>query len=414
MAERNPRIPHSIESLLFVKRNGKYCGYKLELISDNNSADLSEFLICTECKGISRKPRNWEGYRVCKICFPGDSMRKINKRAEYKVAILNARCPLSEEGCGWEGRLGEIKGHMEECLKVRVKYQREYDISVERGIYEQDNREVRQLKMKRCDYCNQEVQANEENKHKGKCQNHPDTKVPCPYKELGCKAIVLRKKSAIHITANMTSHNTLMENKMKQLNQLSNENQQLERDNEQQKSRIENVERINEQQKYRHGELERINEQQQNMNVQLERVNEQQKYRNEELEGVNEQQKYMNEELERVNERQKNMNEELERVNERQKYRHEGQERVNEQQKYRHEELERINERHKYRHEGLERVNEQQNNMSEELERVNERHKVRHQQLERANEQHKVRNEELERVKLKNSSIWERVYSHFK
>ena len=292
MAERNPRIPHSIESLLFVNRNGKYCGYKQELINENISADLREFLICAECEGISRKPRNWEGNRVCKICFPGHSMRKINKRAENKIEFLNAMCPLSEEGCGWEGRLGEIKGHVEECLKVRVEYQLECGISVERGIYEQDNRGVCPLKMKRCDYCNQEVQANEENRHKRKCQNHPDTEVPCPYKELGCEAIVLRKKSAIHITANMTSHNTLMHDKMQQLNQLSNENQQLERVNEQQKNRNEELERINEQQKYR--------------NEELERVNEQQKYRNEELESANEQQRIMNEQLERLNEQLKN------------------------------------------------------------------------------------------------------------
>ena len=175
-------------------------------------------------QGNSRKPRNWEGYRVCEMCVPRHSMRKINKRAENKVAFLNARCPLSEEGCGWEGKLKEIEEHLGECLKVRLECQWEYDISIETGSYEQDNREVCPLKMKRCDYCNKEVQANEENRHKVKCQYHPDTEVPCPYKELGCEAIVLRKKSAIHITANMTSHNTLMENKMKQLNQLSNEN----------------------------------------------------------------------------------------------------------------------------------------------------------------------------------------------
>ena len=35
-------------------------------------------------------------------------------------------------------------------------------------------------------------------------------------------------------------------------------------------------------------------------------------------------------------------------------------------------------------------------------------------ELERANEQQRIRNEELERVKLKNSSIWDKVRSHFK
>ena len=109
MAERNPRIPHSIESLLFVNRNGKYCGYKLELISENIGADLREFLICAECEGISRRTRNWGGYTVCAMCVPEERIDNIDKRVENKVAFLNARCPLSREGCGWEGKLREIE-----------------------------------------------------------------------------------------------------------------------------------------------------------------------------------------------------------------------------------------------------------------------------------------------------------------
>ena len=405
MAERNPRIPHSIESLLFVNRNGKYCGYKLELISDNIGADLREFLICAECKGISRKPRNWEGYRVCKICLPGHSMRKINKRAEYKVALLNARCPLSEEGCGWEGRLGEIEEHMEECLKLRVERQLECGIPTERGIYEQDNREVCPLKMKRCDYCNQEVQANEENRHKGKCQYHPDTEVPCPYKEIGCDEIVLRKERAIHLTENMTSHNKLMQIQTEQRNQLRNKNQQLERVNEQQKIWNEEQLRVNEQQKYRNEGLERVNEQHENRNQQLERVNEQQKNRNEELEIISEQQENKNHQLERVNQQQKIRNEEVERVNEQQKYRNEELERIDEQQKYRNEGLEKINVQQKNKNvqqekgnQLLERVNEQQKNKIEEQQRVNEQQKNKIEELVKVNLQQKIRNEELERV----------------
>ena len=106
MAERNPRIPHSIESLLFVKRNGKYFGYKQELISENIGADLREFLICAECEGISRMARNWGGNTVCEMCvpevllvdidpIPGQYYGDIDKRAEDKEVFLNAKCPLS-------------------------------------------------------------------------------------------------------------------------------------------------------------------------------------------------------------------------------------------------------------------------------------------------------------------------------
>ena len=118
---------------------------------------------------------------------------------------------------------------------MRVEYQLECGILIERGTNEQDNSEVCPLKMKRWDYCNQEVKANEENQHKGKCQRHPDTEVSCPYKELGCEAIVLRKNMNTHITENMDSHNKLMQDQIKLLNQLRNKNEELDRANQQQR-----------------------------------------------------------------------------------------------------------------------------------------------------------------------------------
>ena len=244
MAERKPRTPHSIETLLFVNRNGKYCGYKQELISENIGAEWKEFLICAECKGISRKPRQRKGNTVCEMCVPeehrniGDiqSIDNIDKRVEDKVAFLNARCPLSGEDCSWEGKLREIEKHMEECLKVRVECQLECGNVLERESLEQHNREICPLRIIQCIYCNQEMQANEENPHIGQCQYNPDTEVPCPYKELGCEVIVLRKNMNTHITENMTDHHTLM---LYQLNQLRNRNDQLEIGNEQQRDKNE-------------------------------------------------------------------------------------------------------------------------------------------------------------------------------
>ena len=239
MAERNPRIAHSIESLLFVNRNGKYCGYKQELISENIGAEWKEFLICAECKGISRKPRNWRGNTVCEMCVPEQRIDNIDKRVEDKVAFLNTRCPLSGEDCSWEGKLREIEKHMEVCLKVRVNCQLECGNVLERESIEQHNRKICPLRIIQCIYCNKEMQANEENPHIGQCQYNPDTEVPCPYKELGCEAIVLRKNMNTHITENMTNHHTLMLN---QLNQLRNRNVQQEIVNEQQRNRITAIE----------------------------------------------------------------------------------------------------------------------------------------------------------------------------
>ena len=182
------------------------------------------------------------------MCVPEEhrNIGDIDKRVEDKVAILNSRCPLSGEGCDWEGKLREMEQHMEECLKVRVECQSECGNVLERESLEQHNREVCPLRIIQCIYCNQEVQANEENPHIGQCQYNPDTEVPCPYKELGCEAIVLRKNMNTHITENIANHQEIM---LYQLNQLRNRNDQLERVNEQQKNKNVQQEKVNEQQR---------------------------------------------------------------------------------------------------------------------------------------------------------------------
>ena len=238
MAERNPRIPHSIQTLLYVERRGKYCGYKPELISDNISRDLREFLICSECKGISRRVRQGGGNTVCEMCVNGTG-RDIDERVENKVASLNSKCPLRGDGCGWEGKLGKIEQHMQDCSKMLVECQLKCGIRFERETTEQHNREICPLRMIECQYCKEEIQVKGENLHIGECVNHPDTEVPCPYKELGCDVITLRKNKDIHLTENMIGHQKLV---LDQLNQLRNRNQQLELLDEEQKNRIRTIE----------------------------------------------------------------------------------------------------------------------------------------------------------------------------
>ena len=218
MAKRNPEVPHSIESLLFVNKNGKYCGYKQKLISDDISVDLREFLICSECKGIIRKARQRKGSTVCEMCVTGE--RSIDEKVGNKVASLNSKCPLSEEGCGWKGKVGEIEQHMELCLKVLVGCQQNCGILFERGTTDQ-HKEICPFRMIQCKYCKREVHVKEENQHLVVCLQHPYTEVPCPFKELGCEAIILRKNRDTHLSKNMVSHQKLMLN---QLNQLRNIN----------------------------------------------------------------------------------------------------------------------------------------------------------------------------------------------
>ena len=255
MAERNPQIPHSIQTLLYVERRGKYCGYKPELITDTISSDWKEFLICSECKGISRSARHVAGNTVCEMCVTGrgrDADERVENKVKSltlcKVASLKSKCPLRGDGCGWEGKLRKIEQHMQDCSKMLVECQLKCGIRFERETTEQHNREICPLRMIECQYCKEEIQVKGENLHIGECVNHPDTEVPCPYKELGCDVITLRKNKDIHLTENMIGHQKLV---LDQLNQLRNRNQQLELLNEEQKNKNEEQKNKNEEQKNR-------------------------------------------------------------------------------------------------------------------------------------------------------------------
>ena len=119
MVERTRQVPHSIRSLLYVKMNGNYYGYKPELNTDVLSGEWKQFLICSECNGISRNARQGSGKTVCEMCITGPAGNR-DQRVEDKVESLNSRCPLARDGCDWEGKLREVETHMDNCDKLFV------------------------------------------------------------------------------------------------------------------------------------------------------------------------------------------------------------------------------------------------------------------------------------------------------
>ena len=290
MAERDPHVPQSIQSLLYVERNGNYCGYKPELISDGISSDWETFLICSECEGISRRPIQVYGNTLCEMCVTGKG-RNIDERIGNKVVSLKSVCPLSENGCEWTAVLGEIEQHMEVCQRMLVECQLKCGGVFERADTEQHNKETCPLRMIDCQYCEHQIQVKEENQHIGVCTNHPDTEVPCPYKELGCDVIMLRKEKDIHLTDSIIGHQKLM---LDQLNLLRERNKQLER--------------LKEQQKNKNQEQETLNEIHKIMYQEQETQNEQQDIRHQEQDKLNDEQKSTNQEQERVNQRQETLN----------------------------------------------------------------------------------------------------------
>ena len=369
MAERNPQVPHCMQSLLYVERNGIYCGYKPELIIDSISGVFRDFITCSECKGICRKARHVGKKSICGICFGGKN-RNFDRKAENKVATLYSKCPLEEHGCNWTGMLGEIEKHMNECQRLLVECQLKCGFVSERETCKQHSKEVCQLRKIECHHCNEQLEAFRHKQHVKSCNSHPDTEVPCPYMELGCDVMTLRRDMGIHLTENMLGHQRLMLDQLNQLrernNQLEERNKQLEQFNEEQKDK-------NAKQKNRNQKQETVNNQQGIVNYELKCCNEKQAVVNIKQQKVNREQESCNEQHIIRSQKQETINNQQGRVNQ-------VQESCNDQQEVKNKQLEQFNEQQKNR-------NQKQEQMNNQLEIMNYEHDVVNRQLERGNQQ---------------------------
>ena len=225
MTERNTgHTPHSVHSLLYVEVSGKPRGYKRDLLREQVTDSLQQFLFCPECSGVIREAVQSKGRTVCQACtagLSGDSDRNV----QANVPLLKCRCPLSLEGCGWSGEIGSIREHMDTCLKLLIECSLECGAVLERGGLVEHQREVCPTRKKLCEYCGQNIQAGKENTHTRVCSHNPEGEVACPYKEIGCDTVwLLRKHLERHLTENTLVHHKLI---LVQFQQQQSSNKQM-------------------------------------------------------------------------------------------------------------------------------------------------------------------------------------------
>ena len=109
--------------LLIQFENGKYGGYKQDLLPHKlNDLEL-DFYVCTKCNGIMRNAcLNRDGRNlVCEVCVDdGEESIVPMIKSRDKIAELNANCPLEKRGCVWRGKLKEIDDHLNACQEFVV------------------------------------------------------------------------------------------------------------------------------------------------------------------------------------------------------------------------------------------------------------------------------------------------------
>ena len=126
MAEKRISNLDRIEDLVFVntiETSYRWGGYKKELVTQNLTALEETLLVCSVCRGIMYETCSIKGglAQVCESCIGEEVSHHPVASIRSTISKLVCKCALYERGCEWEGRLGGLVEHMEECNEFIVQ-----------------------------------------------------------------------------------------------------------------------------------------------------------------------------------------------------------------------------------------------------------------------------------------------------
>ncbi|KAI6647283.1 TNF receptor-associated factor 4-like [Oopsacas minuta] len=119
MAEKRSQLD-KIEDLIYITTAGtcfKRGGYKMELVIQNLSSLEESLVVCSVCEGIMHNTCSIKGglAQVCESCVGKETNHQLVGSIRSMIAKISCKCALSERGCEWEGTLGGLVQHLEEC-----------------------------------------------------------------------------------------------------------------------------------------------------------------------------------------------------------------------------------------------------------------------------------------------------------
>ena len=126
MAEKRVSKLDRVEDLVFVntrETSYQWGGYKKELVTQNLTALEEHLFVCSVCRGIMHETCSIRGglAQVCESCIGEEGSYQPIASIRSTISKLVCKCALSERGCDWEGTLGGLTEHMEECSEFIVQ-----------------------------------------------------------------------------------------------------------------------------------------------------------------------------------------------------------------------------------------------------------------------------------------------------
>ena len=221
-----------IESLLFVERDGKFGGYKFDLLMEEYPATFLSLVTCSRCEGIMRdasgvgSPQEF----MCSVCVEGSSHSALGPNREV-VSNLIIWCPLRSRGCEWEGHISSSETHLDSCMYLCTECGMSCGAVVKRIDMERHVNGECPLRVIMCEHCTESHKQAEMKLHLEECvmfpmhctkgcgdilprrdmQSHgeemcPNSLLECGYRKYGCDVVVMRKDLNTHTNEYRLQH----------------------------------------------------------------------------------------------------------------------------------------------------------------------------------------------------------------
>ena len=224
MAERKPNSTKKQKQVEIHKQrdmcrveseDGKYGGYKKDILTENLTDREVMLLICDICKGIMREAcLTSSGEQFCSCCEVRDpkspttktnspllrskhakrpSKQTPNIPVRKMVDSLKCSCPLLERGCKWLSTLEECEEHLDTCGHVRDQCKLGCGAVLQRNELRVHEEEGCPLCIVKCKHCKGDFKLNDMPTHLEVCHK---MEVSC---KLKCNKIMPRQDMAQHL-----------------------------------------------------------------------------------------------------------------------------------------------------------------------------------------------------------------------
>ena len=178
------------------KEDGKYGGYKLDILTEKLTVREKTILLCKQCDGIMKDACiSSSGGHFCSGCEERDpnSKQTPNSAVREMINSFKCSCPLIERGCKWLGSLKDCENHLDTCGYVYETCELECGVVLIRDELRIHEKEKCLNRIVKCEHCQKDFKSCELNEHLEKC---PKMKVSC---DLKCGEAVCRENLEQHL-----------------------------------------------------------------------------------------------------------------------------------------------------------------------------------------------------------------------